>query len=142
MTEAEAMEVISALVRVCHGNSYRAGWWHDPVTGESLIPEHVNGAANEIRESYAPYVIATKICLIHSEVSEAMEGHRRGAMDDKLPHRSMIEVELADALIRICDLAGQMKLDLAGAVFEKIGYNLERPDHQIVNRRAAGGKLY
>lgn len=44
-------------------------------------------------------------------------------MDDKIPHRSMLEVELADALIRICDMAGGLGLDLEGAVLEKLEYN-------------------
>ena len=63
------------------------------------------------------------LCLIHSEISEAMEGHRKNLMDDKIPHRSMLEVELADALIRICDMAGGLGLDLEGAVLEKLEYN-------------------
>lgn len=46
------------------------------------------------------------LCLIHSEISEAMEGERKNLMDDKLPHRRMAEVELADTLIRIFDYAG------------------------------------
>ena len=36
--------------------------------------------------------------LIVSEIAEAMEGERKDLMDDKLPHRKMAEVELADAL--------------------------------------------
>lgn len=80
--------------------------------------------------------------LIVSEVSEAMEGHRKNLMDDKLPHRPMIEVELADALIRIADLAGALGLDLGGAVEEKLAFNASRPDHKLENRMAAGGKAY
>lgn len=41
--------------------------------------------------------------LIVSELSEAMEGFRKDLMDDKLPHRPMVEVELADAVIRRLD---------------------------------------
>jgi NTP pyrophosphatase (non-canonical NTP hydrolase) len=63
-------------------------------------------------------------------------------MDDKLPHRPAIEVELADALIRICDLAGALNVDLPGAVVEKMAYNRDRPDHKAENRAAAGGKAY
>ena len=43
--------------------------------------------------------------LIVSELSEAMEGHRKDQMDDKLPHRKMVEVELVDCLIRLLDMA-------------------------------------
>lgn len=71
-----------------------------------------------------------------------MEGHRKGLMDDKLPHRPMLEVELADAMIRILDLAGGMKLDLAGAMLEKMKYNATRVDHTAAARLAPGGKAY
>lgn len=135
-------KTINAFAVVCHMNSANAGWWNDPNTGEPLIPDHVNGEANEIRASYAPYVIATKLMLMVSEIAEAMEGHRKGLNDDKLKDRPMIEVELADAVIRICDLAGALGLDLGGAIAAKIDFNATRPDHQTVNRRKPGGKAY
>ena len=87
-------------------------------------------------------MVAQKLRLIHSEVSEAMEGHRKGLADDKLPHRSMVEVELADAVIRIADLAGALGLDLGGAIAEKMEYNRNRPDHKPENRRGENGKKY
>lgn len=111
------------LVDACHGASKAAGWWEGvDVNARGIVPE--------------------KLCLIHSEISEAMEGHRKGLMDDKLPHRPMIEVELADALIRICDLAGALNLDLGGAVAEKMAFNATRPDHKPEARAAVGGKRY
>lgn len=45
--------------------------------------------------------------------AEAMEGERKGLMDDHLPHRPMAEVELADALIRLFDYAGGFALRLS-----------------------------
>jgi hypothetical protein len=63
-------------------------------------------------------------------------------MDDHLPHRPMVEVELADALIRIFDLAGGYGYDLGGAVAEKLTYNAQRADHKMSNRQATGGKKY
>ena len=82
------------------------------------------------------------LCLIHSEISEAMEGHRKNLMDDKLPHRSMLEVELADAVIRICDMCGGLGLDLEGAIYEKLEYNKNRADHKIENRLSENGKKF
>lgn len=106
-----------------HEMSDQAGWWSDD-------------------DKKNPYVVPLKISLIHSEISEALEGHRKDLMDDKLPHRSAIEVELADALIRIFDLAGFLGLDLSGAVDEKIEYNLNREDHKLENRVKQNGKKY
>jgi NTP pyrophosphatase (non-canonical NTP hydrolase) len=80
--------------------------------------------------------------LIVSEIAEAMEGERKNLMDDKLPHRKAVEVELADALIRIFDYAGAYGLDLQGAVDEKIAYNQVRKDHTYEARLQANGKKF
>ena len=82
------------------------------------------------------------LCLVHSEISEALEGHRKNLMDDKLPHRKMFEVELADAVIRIFDICGGLGLDLGGAFEEKMDYNAKREDHKLEARRLANGKKY
>ena len=62
-------------------------------------------------------------------------------MDDKLPHRSGVEAEFADCIIRILDTAAAMDLDVAGAIIEKNRYNATRADHKL-SARAAGGKKY
>lgn len=46
------------------------------------------------------------VCLFHSELSEAMEGDRKGLMDDHLPQYPMFQVELADFVIRVFDYLG------------------------------------
>lgn len=120
-------KAMATIVSAAHGASRTAGWWTDTKTGQDLDVQSM---------------VPTKLMLIVSEVSEAMEGHRKGIADDHLPHRSMLEVELADAVIRIADLAGALDLDLGGALAEKMAYNAQRPDHKIENRKAAGGKTY
>ena len=82
------------------------------------------------------------LCLVHSEISEAMEGHRKCLMDSHLPHRPQIEVELADAIIRILDIGAGLKLDIGGAVEDKTAYNRLRADHSREVRMAEGGKSY
>lgn len=44
--------------------------------------------------------------LVSTEIAEATEAERKDLMDDHLPHRKGGEVELADALIRVLDMAG------------------------------------
>ena len=124
------------LTHYCHKASVEADWWKDITTGADFAAEVRNGTR------LGKALVAEKLCLIHSEISEAMEGHRKGLSDDKLPHRLQIEVELADAVIRIADLAGALGLDLGGAIAEKIRFNEHRPDHRLENRAAAFGKAY
>lgn len=45
--------------------------------------------------------------LVNTEIAEATEGDRKNLNDSHLPHRKMVEVELADVFIRIVDLAGR-----------------------------------
>lgn len=129
------------LMNLCHGASRSAGWWTHEATGIDLR-EVMRNPADELQKLLSGLLVSQKLCLTHSEVSEAMEGDRKGLMDDKLPHRSMLEVELADALIRIADLAGAMGLDLGGAIAEKMAFNANRADHKPEARAADGGKRY
>lgn len=70
-------------------------WWQNIETGERI----------ERNKSEL-------LMLIISEISEAMEGERKDLMDDKLPHRKMAEVEMADAAIRIFDFCGGLNISL------------------------------
>lgn len=127
------------IQRQCHGLAVSSGWWTDLMTGRQLVGEY---AYMKTKHLIPPRNIGELLCLVHSEVSEAMEGARKGLMDDKLPHRPMLEVELADAVIRIFDMGGGLGLDIPGAIAEKLAYNAGRADHKIENRAAEGGKKF
>ena len=66
------------------------------------------------------------IALMHSELSEALEGRRKDLSDDHLPQYPMWQVELADCIIRILDLCGGMQVPIGQIVDEKLAYNASR----------------
>lgn len=86
------------------------------------------------------YNIGEKIALVHSEISEALEGVRKNLPDDHLPHRPAGEVEFADAIIRMMGIAEHEGWDVPGAIIEKAVYNDTRADHQ--DRSGPHGKRF
>jgi NTP pyrophosphatase (non-canonical NTP hydrolase) len=116
-----AAQAINALAGVCRKEADR--WYYDIETGE---PKKLN--------------VGERIALMHSELSEAFEGWRKNKQDDHLPHRKSVEVELADAVIRILDFAGEHELDIGGAFVEKLLYNRVREDHTVAARQRPDGK--
>lgn len=81
-------DFINKLSAEIHTDNIKAGWWNNP---EQCLFE--------------------KLQLVNTEIAEGTEGLRKDLKDDKLPHRMMEEVELADAIIRLLDLGGYLGLD-------------------------------
>lgn len=117
---------IESLVDICHLANRR--WYINPVTNEE-IPDTL-----EFR--------ATKIALMHSELSEMLEGMRKNKMDDHIPEMTSEAVEAADVLIRLMDYCGRFDVDIASAFVAKMVYNLQRPDHRLENRAKEDGKKF
>ena len=98
---------LCVLQMECHTISVAKGWY-----------EKDNGYRNP----------GELIALIHSELSEALEALRDGNKPDKnLPDHNSLAVELADAVIRIFDMAAYMDCDLPSAIIDKMEYNKTRP---------------
>ena len=102
---------IEELQEICHSTAKSKGWW--------------DGINHNIPE---------KLCLIHSEISEALEEFR-GLVGDFGPNHIRIDagkpcgfsVELADAIIRILDLCGFLKINIEGVLVMKSEFNKKRP---------------
>lgn len=100
-------------------------WWTD-------------GAGNRIERNKGEM-----LALIHSEISECLEGVRGSLPDTHLPQYPMEIVELADAVIRIFDYAEGHKLGPLGPVIlNKMLYNRQREDHKREARDLQNGKKF
>ena len=99
--------ILNGIVTVVHANAVAHGFWGDEDDIHN-IPE--------------------KLALIHSEISEALEAYRSHSPKDKhVPQHDNFSVELADAVIRIFDLAAYMNIDIGTVLMDKHNYNIERP---------------
>lgn len=66
------------------------------------------------------------LCLLHSEVSEALDAYRKLKPPYTLSNDKIVE-ELADVVIRLWDICGQYGIDISAAVLKKHFKNLRRP---------------
>lgn len=89
---------ITELIRECHLIAVDHGFW---------------GVSQNIPE---------KVMLIVTELAEAVEAYRKDNIND----RDGVAEELADAVIRIFDLAGQLGIDLESKINWKVDYNRGR----------------
>lgn len=98
------VENFEAFAKEMYDNNVNKGFW----------PENRN--------------IGEALALVHSEISEALEGLRQGnPADDKIPQHSCMAAELADAIIRIMDISQGLKLNVGQAIVDKHNFNLTRP---------------
>jgi hypothetical protein len=96
--------------KIVHANNGK--WWIDLNTGERIDRNK-----------------GEMLMLVVTELAEAAEGLRKNLMDDHLPHRSMVEVELADAEIRLLDFAGGFGYNINSEIINDI-YN-ETPEEAM-----------
>lgn len=131
---------IDELVKDAHENAIEHGFWDNPPefgTSIALIHSELSEALEE-RRSGNPNIwfacIPTDVfagCrnMTHCESEKGNLGCVKTEAGCTYKHEKPegVAVELADAVIRIADLCGQMGIELEAVIKEKMAYNKSRP---------------
>jgi NTP pyrophosphatase (non-canonical NTP hydrolase) len=107
--EQRLSELLEDAAEEMHANAVRHGFWE----GGKSDPEY----------------LASKVALMHSELSELLEAIRKDPLAPcpKVPAITCEEEEVADLFIRLLDYCGARGIQLGRAAALKHAYNLTRP---------------
>lgn len=103
--EQQFIEIMYATMHACYLLAKQKGFWPDTA-------QRNKGEA---------------IALMHSELSEMLEGVRKPGPDQHCGDFSSEEVEAADLFIRLMDYSAGFSLRLPLAIIAKLNYNANRP---------------
>lgn len=112
---------LNKLAEIIHENAVSKGFWKD------FYKYNEKGFKKDFLDIVQGKDIATKLCLIHSEVSEALESYRKNDSEN-------FKEEFADIIIRTLDLAEGLGINIEKEITKKMEYNKSR-DYMHGNKR-------
>lgn len=116
------IQSFNELSELAYQNAREKGFWDDR-NDLVMVAGEYDPKLGEFAEKC---VRSMNIALVHSEISEGLEGLRKNLQDDKIPEFTMEEAEYADAIIRIMDMSAARELRVAEALVAKMEMNRGR----------------
>jgi NTP pyrophosphatase (non-canonical NTP hydrolase) len=151
MANTEFVKIWDDTAKEVHDTAVEKGWWDRFIKTDGCkngphkyyLDKHNNNPflrcslCDSIKEGAEAFELiwdaATRrndgelLALITSEISEALEGLRKGnPPNDQLPEYSYAEVELADVVIRLMDMAAARDWKVGEVVMKKMEFNKSR----------------
>ena len=131
LDQQETIGRLKHLQKRLHTTSKEKGWWEDHgqlCKAVAMLDNSHDLEGSALGNGFADLMFKmSRTMLVVTELSEAIEALRQGdPPDDKVPEYRGFAVELADAVIRILDIAEQFDLPVIDAIFAKADFNDNR----------------
>lgn len=115
-------EKLNEFCKINNQNVRVKGFWDDMHNAIKHLKE--SGADEALINATKNAFISQKLDLIHSELGEATEAMRK--QNYGLERKDTFEDEIADVLIRLCDLCGELDIDIEKQIEWKFNHNKTR----------------
>ena len=117
--------MLTKLSKEINTDVRKKGFWNSMHTAIKLSEENGGKSTKDIKDAF----IAQKLALVHTEISEAVEALRKEGYEANgygLFEKDSFADELADSIIRILDLCGELKIDIQKQIDWKLEKNKQR----------------
>lgn len=118
--------MFNELAKKINRNVRTKGFWDSMDSSLDVLRDHADeyGDTQNIRKATKDAFIAQKLALVQSECGEALEAMRKNNYG--IGKKDSFEDEIADTIIRLLDLCGELNIDIDKQIEWKMSYNSQR----------------
>ena len=116
---------LNEFCKIQNENVRAKGFW-DSMDKATVLAQFSGEDAGQNTKDILGAFISQKIALIMSECGESLEAMRKNNYG--LEQKDTFEDELADVFIRLCDLCGELDIDIEKQIEWKTNHNKARPN--------------
>lgn len=116
---------LNEFCKIQNENVRAKGFW-DSMDNATVLAQFSGENAGQNTKDILGAFVSQKIALIMSECSESLEAMRKDNYG--LEKKDTFEDEIADVFIRLCDLCGELNIDIEKQIEWKTNHNKQRPN--------------